>query len=94
MLEAKFNLITENARARPATVEVPMGRRVAVAKASGSRAFFEFHELCEMPLGAADYIALCSTRRLLLFSIWTVFTFVLLVFDFWLFAHVSFSLLL
>jgi hypothetical protein len=73
MLEAKFNLITENARTRPATVEVAMGRKVAVAKASGSRAFFEFHELCEMPLGAADYIALCSKRRLLLFAVYIVY---------------------
>jgi len=34
------------------------GRHVAVPRAAGAAARFSFHDLCEMPLGARDYLAI------------------------------------
>jgi predicted ATPase len=44
--------------AKPTTVEVIMGRKLKVPLAGAGCAFFQFHELCEMPLGAADFFGL------------------------------------
>ncbi|KAG0556196.1 hypothetical protein KC19_11G033800 [Ceratodon purpureus] len=44
--------------ARPTTVEVIMGRKLKVPLAGAGCAYFQFHELCEMPLGAADFFGL------------------------------------
>jgi predicted ATPase len=37
-----------------------MGRSIAVQRASGKHATFDFAELCEANVAAADYIALCG----------------------------------
>lgn len=39
---------------------VVKGRHVAVPRASGRAARFTFHELCEVPLGARDYLAIAG----------------------------------
>ncbi|XP_024402867.1 uncharacterized protein [Physcomitrium patens] len=44
--------------ANPTTVEVIMGRKLHVPMAGAGCAYFQFHELCEMPLGAADFFGL------------------------------------
>ena len=37
-----------------------MGRTLRVPRAAGRVAYFTFAELCEQPVAAADFIALCS----------------------------------
>jgi predicted ATPase len=44
----------------PAEVEVMMGRTLRVPRAAGRVAYFTFAELCEQPVAAADFIALCT----------------------------------
>ena len=44
----------------PATAEIQMGRQMTIKKAMGNVACFTFEELCDKPLGAADYIAICE----------------------------------
>ena len=39
---------------------VVKGRHVAVPRAAGKAARFSFHDLCEMPLGARDYLAIAG----------------------------------
>ncbi len=50
-------VLTDGQPLRPETLEV-QGRRLLVPKAAGGLALFPFAELCERPLGAADYLAL------------------------------------
>jgi len=42
------------------TIPVRFGRTVHVARRNARCAWFDFSELCYQPLGAADYISLCS----------------------------------
>lgn len=49
------------------TLEV-QGRKLQVAKACGKTACFSFSELCEKPLGAADYLAICHNFDTVLLS--------------------------
>ncbi|KAJ7554939.1 hypothetical protein O6H91_05G016100 [Diphasiastrum complanatum] len=58
LLREKFRYLTNGESPSPATVEVVMGRKLKVPLAASGCAFFQFHELCEMPLGAADYFGL------------------------------------
>ncbi|KAL2632301.1 hypothetical protein R1flu_016987 [Riccia fluitans] len=58
LLQIKFSQVTNEETPEPTTVEVRMGRKLQVSMALDGCAFFQFHELCEMPLGAADYIGL------------------------------------
>eukprot|EP00878_Enallax_costatus_P014061 GHUV01014705.1.p1 GENE.GHUV01014705.1~~GHUV01014705.1.p1 ORF type:complete len:299 (+),score=52.41 GHUV01014705.1:2088-2984(+) len=44
----------------PVNVAVAMGRSLKVPQALGSAAMFDFDELCNRPLAAADYIALAQ----------------------------------
>ena len=37
-----------------------LGRELVISKAAGKLALFEFKELCERPLSAADYLELCT----------------------------------
>ncbi|KAF5813086.1 putative hexokinase [Helianthus annuus] len=45
---------------RPQEVEVVMGRRLEVPLGANGCAYFPFEELCDKPLGAADYFGLCK----------------------------------
>ncbi|KAG6541137.1 hypothetical protein Mapa_017508 [Marchantia paleacea] len=58
LLHLKFRQITDGEEPRPTTVEIRMGRTLQVPLAADGCALFQFHELCDMPLGAADYIGL------------------------------------
>ena len=49
--------VTEGRTVAPAEIVVK-GRHVAVPKAAGTAARFSFHDLCEKPLGARDYLAI------------------------------------
>ncbi|XP_047949799.1 AFG1-like ATPase isoform X1 [Salvia hispanica] len=58
VLEQKFReLIGENVAA-PEEVEVVMGRKLQVPLGANGCAYFPFDQLCDRPLGAADYFGL------------------------------------
>jgi len=52
-----FRRLTVGAAAGPARLQVH-GRRIEIALAAEGAAFTSFEELCEKPLGAADYLAI------------------------------------
>jgi cell division protein ZapE len=54
-----FAELTEDAPAAPETLAV-MGRELAVPRAARNVAWFDFAELCDRPLAAADYLALAE----------------------------------
>nr|VDD40694.1 unnamed protein product [Brassica oleracea] len=59
LLKQKFQeLIGGNVVARPQVVEVVMGRKLQVSLGANGCAYFPFEELCDRPLGAADYFGL------------------------------------
>ncbi|KAI7840820.1 hypothetical protein COHA_005466 [Chlorella ohadii] len=49
-------------------VDVAMGRQLELPRAGGCIALFTFDELCNRPLGAADYIALANAKHTLALS--------------------------
>lgn len=51
---------------RSETIPVAMGRSIHVPKANDAAALFDFVDLCQRPLGAADYIALCDRYPILI----------------------------
>jgi cell division protein ZapE len=61
-LDGAFAALTEGATPKPETLVV-QGRFLKVARAAGSVARFSFHELCEEPLGPADYVAIAQHFR-------------------------------
>ncbi len=52
-----FVELTNGAKAIPFTIDVA-GRKVTISKTNGDIAWASFADLCEKPLGAADYIAI------------------------------------
>jgi len=58
-LERIFSLLTDEAEGDVDELEVA-SRRLIVPKAARGVAWFNFQELCEQPLGAADYLALAD----------------------------------
>ncbi|KAL0891303.1 hypothetical protein Bca101_015286 [Brassica carinata] len=66
LLKQKYQeLIGGNVLARPQEVEVVMGRKLQVSLGANGCAYFPFEELCDRPLGAADYFGLFSKLTLL-----------------------------
>ncbi|HSR72794.1 MAG TPA: cell division protein ZapE [Kiloniellales bacterium] len=66
-LEETFRVLTEGAVPGPVLLRVA-GRDLAVPRAARGAAFFSFAELCEAPLGPADYLALARHFRTLVVS--------------------------
>lgn len=60
-----FAELTDGAEPTAATLEVKK-RQVPVPKAANGVAWFPFADLCEQPLGAADYIAIATAYRTVL----------------------------
>jgi cell division protein ZapE len=56
-LERAFAVLTDDAVGGPQVLEVG-ARQLKVPKAAQGVAWFDFKQLCEQPLGAADYLAL------------------------------------
>lgn len=56
-LDRAFATLTGLPRGKPATLPL-LGREVAVPEAAGGVARFGFADLCEQPLGAADFLAI------------------------------------
>ncbi|CAH9142312.1 unnamed protein product [Cuscuta epithymum] len=60
LLMQKFQTLVGQHDAVPQEVEVVMGRKLQVPLGANGCAFFPFDELCDRPLGAADYLGLCK----------------------------------
>ncbi|XP_028126938.1 AFG1-like ATPase [Camellia sinensis] len=58
LLKQKFEKLIGEQTARPQEVEVVMGRTLQVPLGANGCAYFSFGELCDKPLGAADYFGL------------------------------------
>ncbi|XP_073044993.1 uncharacterized protein [Primulina eburnea] len=58
ILEQKFQQLIGEQVAVPHVVEVVMGRKLQVPLGANGCAYFPFEELCDRPLGAADYFGL------------------------------------
>jgi protein AFG1 len=48
------------------TLAVRMGRTVKLPRANHTCAWIDFHDLCNQPLGAADYLAICNRYPVLI----------------------------
>ena len=64
-MNAAWRRLTDTARGKSVTLTVP-GRHVAVPQAARGVARFSFAELCEQPLGSADYLAIARDFHTLL----------------------------
>jgi len=64
-MDAAWARLTDGAAPIPAALTV-LGRTVAVPQAAGDVARFDFADLCERPLGAADYLAIAARFRTVL----------------------------
>ncbi|XP_076913204.1 uncharacterized protein C115.02c-like [Bidens hawaiensis] len=53
-------LVGEQHTPQPHKVEVVMGQKLQVPLGANGCAYFPFEELCDKPLGVADYFRLCS----------------------------------
>ncbi|XP_065849830.1 uncharacterized protein [Euphorbia lathyris] len=60
LLRQKFQELIGEETAGPQEVEVVMGRKLQVPLGANGCAYFPFEELCDKPLGAADYFGLCK----------------------------------
>ncbi|KAG6739806.1 hypothetical protein POTOM_057421 [Populus tomentosa] len=58
LLKQKFQQLIGEEKACPQEVEVVMGRTLQVPLGANGCAYFPFEELCDKPLGAADYFGL------------------------------------
>ncbi|CAL5421961.1 unnamed protein product [Camellia sinensis] len=58
LLKQKFQHLVGEHTAHPQQVEVVMGRTLQVPLGANGCAYFSFEELCDKPLGAADYFGL------------------------------------
>jgi cell division protein ZapE len=59
LLKKIFSDLTNNLKPAEVMLEV-QGRKLQVQEAVGKIASFTFSELCEKPLGSADYLAICQ----------------------------------
>ncbi|CAK7338113.1 unnamed protein product [Dovyalis caffra] len=62
LLMQKFQQLIGEQTASPQEVEVVMGRTLQVPLGANGCAYFPFEELCDKPLGAADYFGLFRTH--------------------------------
>jgi len=67
-LQDRFLELTNKNHIHPETVQVEMGRQLTLSKVGGCIAFASFNELCDMPLGAADYMAIAKSKHSLALS--------------------------
>ncbi|GFY80654.1 AFG1-like ATPase family protein [Actinidia rufa] len=63
LCKLKFEQLIGKHTACPQEVEVVMGRTLQVPLGANGCAYFPFEELCDKPLGAADYFGLCMVSK-------------------------------
>jgi cell division protein ZapE len=61
-MDAAWHKLTDGVTPRPESIEMK-GREVLVPAAALGAARFTFHDLCEKPLGASDYLAIADRYR-------------------------------
>ncbi|MEJ0063867.1 MAG: cell division protein ZapE [Alphaproteobacteria bacterium] len=61
-----FAALTDDAEPKADTLQVAQGRHLELSRAAKGAAWCTFAELCEQPLGAADYLALANGYHVLL----------------------------
>jgi len=61
-IEAAWHKLTDGVTPRPESIEMK-GREVPIPAAALGAARFTFHDLCERPLGASDYLAIAARYR-------------------------------
>jgi protein AFG1 len=66
ILEQWFSKDADCGETRSETIPVVMGRSVHVERANGNCGWFTFNELCNQPLGAADYLAIANRFDLII----------------------------
>lgn len=59
----RFLQLSNNHPIERMVIEVALGRKLELPKVGGCIAYFDFDELCNKPLGAADYIALAHAKH-------------------------------
>ncbi|GJR84586.1 AFG1-like ATPase [Tanacetum coccineum] len=64
-LMQRFKELVGEHKAEPQVVEVVMGRKLQVPLGGNGCAYFQFEDLCDKPLGAADYFGLCKNYHTL-----------------------------
>nr|XP_043624955.1 AFG1-like ATPase [Erigeron canadensis] len=64
-LVQKFKELVGEHTVQPQVAEVVMGRKLQVPLGGNGCAYFPFEELCDKPLGAADYFGLCKNYHTL-----------------------------
>jgi len=67
-LEERFIELTNNNPIGAITVDVEMGRSLVLHRTGGCVAYETFADLCEKPLGAADYMAVAHSKHTLALS--------------------------
>ncbi|KFM22558.1 Putative ATPase N2B [Auxenochlorella protothecoides] len=73
-LYRRFVELAAGQPARPESVQVAMGRELALTEVAGPLVHARFEDLCGRPLGAADFIALAQAKHTLLLRGVPVFT--------------------
>lgn len=73
-LYERFVELTNGQPIAPVSIEVAMGRHLLLPRVGGCVAFFNFEDLCDRPLGAADFIALANAKHTLALSGIPIFT--------------------
>jgi cell division protein ZapE len=64
-MDAAWRRLTDTVKGKPATLTV-LGRKLPVPQAARGAARFDFEELCDRPLAAADYLAIAQHFHTLL----------------------------
>jgi cell division protein ZapE len=59
MMDKAWDVMTRGAHGKPEEIALK-GRHIVVPRAAGRTARFTFHDLCEKPLGARDFLAIAS----------------------------------
>lgn len=67
-LDDAFKALTDETAGQELTLEVMQGRQLTVPRAAKGVARFTFADLCERPLGAADYLAIAEHFHTLVFE--------------------------
>jgi predicted ATPase len=62
-LQERFLELSNNSPVVSQLIEVAMGRTLEMPRTGGCITHFTFNELCDRPLGAADYIALANAKH-------------------------------
>lgn len=67
-LEKRFVELSNQNPVQSISIDVEMGRKLTLHRTGGCIAYETFSQLCEQPLGAADYMALAAAKHTLALS--------------------------